>query len=258
MRDSLVLHTDHFEQIEVLSMEQRGVLLTAIMQYQTGGEVPEMDAVTKMCFGFIRMQLDRDNAKFEAKCQRNAENAKRRWDANACDRMPENANACDRMPDDANACERMPKDATAHGRIKSHSENENEYENEYEYENENENEYESRGKKGTLSLKKAAAPQTQEIEEAGFAPDLEQAVKDWLSYKAEKRQTYKPAGFHALLNKIKTEEARHGPAPIINAIHDAMANGWQGIAWDRIGGRSPNDKPDRIANRVMEVDEWNF
>lgn len=65
MKNSFVLYTDYIEHIELLSMEQRGILLTAIMMYSTGQAMPDMDGMTKMAFSFIKAQIDRDNEKYE-------------------------------------------------------------------------------------------------------------------------------------------------------------------------------------------------
>lgn len=65
MKNSFVLYCDYMKQIELLNMEQRGVLLTAIMQYSSGQEVVEMDGMTNMAFSFIQNQLDRDKEKYE-------------------------------------------------------------------------------------------------------------------------------------------------------------------------------------------------
>lgn len=230
MKDSLVLHTEHFEQIEVLNMEQRGILLTAIMSYQVGGEIPEMDAVTKMCFMFIRQRIDRDNESYQARCKKNADNVRKRWEP-----KEEKADTIvyDRISEDTNVYERIPTDTKGNARIISYSDNDPD--------NDTDND---KRKKGTTSPKKEAAkPQGAEIEEMGFSPDLEQAVKDWTAYKTEKRQGYKPTGFKSLLTRIKAEEGKHGSKAVVDAIQEAMANGWQGIVWERIGARSPNDRP---------------
>ena len=65
MRDSFVLFTEYAEHMELLSMEQRGVLFTAIMAYEMGADLPEMDDCVKMAFSFIRANLDRTNQKYE-------------------------------------------------------------------------------------------------------------------------------------------------------------------------------------------------
>lgn len=64
MKNSFVIYTDYMEQIELLSLEQRGVLLTAIMSYASGAELPDMDGMTKMAFSFIRSRMDKDSEKY--------------------------------------------------------------------------------------------------------------------------------------------------------------------------------------------------
>lgn len=65
MKNSFVLYTDYLQQIELLSNEQRGVLLTAVMKYAAGLEMPEMDGITMMAFSFIKYNMDKDNEKYE-------------------------------------------------------------------------------------------------------------------------------------------------------------------------------------------------
>lgn len=65
MRDSFVLYTEYMAQIELLNMEQRGELLTAIMNHALGRASPELDAVTSMAFSFIRSRMDRDGERYE-------------------------------------------------------------------------------------------------------------------------------------------------------------------------------------------------
>ena len=76
MKKSFVLYTDYLEHIEELSDEQAGRLLLAIMYYQSGKELPEMDAVTKMAFSFIRCQLDKDSQKYAEISERRREAGK--------------------------------------------------------------------------------------------------------------------------------------------------------------------------------------
>ena len=60
-----MLYTEYMAQIELLNMEQRGELLTAIMNHALGRASPELDAVTSMAFSFIRSRMDRDGEKYE-------------------------------------------------------------------------------------------------------------------------------------------------------------------------------------------------
>lgn len=73
MKNSFVLYTEYAKHLSLLSMEQRGVLFTAIMAYETGEELPEMDGMTQMAFSFISEQLSRDKDKYETTCKRRSE-----------------------------------------------------------------------------------------------------------------------------------------------------------------------------------------
>ena len=59
------MYTANMDQISLLTMEQRGVLFTAIMCYAAGRPVPDMDGMTQMAFCFITAQMDRDNEKYQ-------------------------------------------------------------------------------------------------------------------------------------------------------------------------------------------------
>ena len=75
-KNSFVLYTDYLAQIELLTMEQRGVLLTAIMKYQAGEELPDADPVTEMAFSFIKANLDKDNERYERTIEARSEAGK--------------------------------------------------------------------------------------------------------------------------------------------------------------------------------------
>ena len=76
MRDSFVLYVRYLENIEILSMEQRGMLLTALMNYVAGHDIPEMDGMTRMAYSFIKSQMDRDFEKYDEVCRKRAESGK--------------------------------------------------------------------------------------------------------------------------------------------------------------------------------------
>lgn len=76
MKESFVLYVKYLENIEMLSMEQRGILITSLMRYVSDKEVPEMDGMTAMAYSFIRSQIDRDFEKYEETCRKRAEAGK--------------------------------------------------------------------------------------------------------------------------------------------------------------------------------------
>ena len=74
---SFLLYLDYKEQFDLLNDEQLGQLLRVIMEYEETGNVPKIDGMIKMAFSFIKAQLDRDQEKYEEKCQKNRENGSR-------------------------------------------------------------------------------------------------------------------------------------------------------------------------------------
>lgn len=76
MKNSFVMYTDYMEQINLLTMEQRGLLFTAIMQYASGDALPEMDGMTGMAFSFIKSKMDRDFEKYQQTVEKRKEAGK--------------------------------------------------------------------------------------------------------------------------------------------------------------------------------------
>ena len=76
MKDSFVLYTKYLDNIQALSMEQRGMLFTSLMLYASGQEPEEMDPVTSMAFSFIKSQMDKDIEKYNETCAKRSEAGK--------------------------------------------------------------------------------------------------------------------------------------------------------------------------------------
>ena len=69
-KSSFVLYNDWAKQLNKLTLEQRGALITNIFAYNQGDELMEMDAVTDMLFSMICAQIDRDADSWEKKKER--------------------------------------------------------------------------------------------------------------------------------------------------------------------------------------------
>ena len=89
-KDTFLLRHDFFPQIKMLTMEQRGRLLTAIYAHATEEELPEMDELTTLCFGFIRASLDANAKKYYAECEQNRENGRKGGRPKKADGFEEN------------------------------------------------------------------------------------------------------------------------------------------------------------------------
>ena len=81
----------YLEAMEQLNDAERGRLFTACLTYSKTGEAPELRGNERFVFPAFRSQIDRDNANYEEKCRKQSENARKRWDATACNGMPTDA-----------------------------------------------------------------------------------------------------------------------------------------------------------------------
>jgi hypothetical protein len=64
--------------------------------------------------------------------------------------------------------------------------------------------------------------------------------EDWLAYKRERREGYKPTGLKALHRSIERMVADRGESAVIEMIYRAMASGWKGFDFGIAGHRRPH------------------
>ena len=129
MKDSFVLYTKYKKQVEWMSREQVGDLFLAILAYECGEELPDMDGASRAAFEFIKVDLDENHAKYEARCRKNAENVSKRYEENRTD---------------TNVSEELPKSTNVYDRIRTDTkptDNDNDNDNENENENDSDNDF---------------------------------------------------------------------------------------------------------------------
>lgn len=108
MNDSFILYTSDYQLIEGLTDEQLGQLTRALFIYARDGEVIKLDPVVRMAFVFIKDKIDRNQQKYQKKCERNRENIRKRWNKSNTNDTKEN----ERIPNDTSVYERIPNDTT--------------------------------------------------------------------------------------------------------------------------------------------------
>ena len=87
------------------------------------------------------------------------------------------------------------------------------------------------------------------LTEFGFSLPLQEKIEEWLTYKTEKKDTYKPTGFKSLMLKIQKQAAEYGDQAVMDLIDECMAANWKGIVWDKLQQR----KNDRSGNPFKEA-----
>lgn len=71
MNDSFILYTSYYAIIEGLTDEQLGQLTRAIFLYARDGEIISLEPVVRMAFAFIKDNIERNQDKYQAKCEKN-------------------------------------------------------------------------------------------------------------------------------------------------------------------------------------------
>lgn len=216
-RDYICLYHSYLDAIQALGDAERGRLLTAMLEYSITGAAPQLGGNERYIFPLIKAQIDRDRDRYNSKCAQNAESARKRPQANASERYQTQANGSEGSQDKGK------------GKGKGKGE----------------------GKDKDDSPDGENAP---ELEKCGFSPALRAAVEDWLAYKRERREAYKPTGLKALLTQILSAASAHGDAAVIGVIRQSMGSGYKGITFDRLG-QSPiatNESTVAEARRALE------
>lgn len=81
-------------------------------------------------------------------------------------------------------------------------------------------------------------------------------LDEWMRYKGEIGDEYKPTGCKTLLTRVATSVLGYGDEAIINLIRESISNGWHGVIWERLGRTNTRPRPSMSAVEefVMEGD----
>ena len=131
MNDSFIIYTSYLKIFEQLTDAQLGQLTRHMLSFAKTGKEPFIeDPLVKLSFAFIKDDMERNQRKYEEKCERLRANARKRWDKKQLD-----SEASEDMQKHTNVCKSMQMHANA--QIAMH--NDNEYVNDNVYDNDNDN-----------------------------------------------------------------------------------------------------------------------
>ena len=125
-KKSFVLYTDLIEIVEELDDNEAGLLFKTILRYVNDLD-PEIPKEIKLAFIPIKQDLKRDLKRYEERCKKNQENARKRWDKEETDSIGTNTTENNSMQSHTNAYERT----------KSHSDNDNDNDSDNDSDNDN-------------------------------------------------------------------------------------------------------------------------
>ena len=103
--------------------------------------------------------------------------------------------------------------------------------------------------------KTARTAQADEPDLSAFGSELQKAVTEWLAYKKEKGNTYKPTGLTRLLTQIKNYAGQYGEAEIVKLIETCEARNYQGIIFDLLDKKKSSGSAQRFSGNSDHDEE---
>jgi len=94
-KNSFLIYCDIIHTVDKLDDIQAGKLFKHLLKYVNDLNPVAEDIVTEIAFEPIKQSLKRDLQKYESIRERNKENAKKRWNATASDRIPKHTKNAD-------------------------------------------------------------------------------------------------------------------------------------------------------------------
>lgn len=84
---------------------------------------------------------------------------------------------------------------------------------------------------------------------SNFSESAKSKIEEWLTYKKERKETYKPTGLRSLLTQIENNISTYGEQRVVDLITECMGAGYKGIIWDKLKKTQyKQDKPARRDN----------
>ena len=207
-RKSVIIYDSWGTMIEALPAEQAGKLIKAICAYSFSGIEPEIDdPAINAVFLMIRSKLDEDAEAYKEEVKRRSEAGKKgmskRWG---------------KEPITNNNTVITNNNSVKHGIT---------------------NITDSVSVSVSVSdkdINNTPKPptETEAVSSSDLSEPLKAKIMEWLAYKRERREAYKPTGLKSLLTEVKRHETESGTDAVVNLVGECMANGWRGIIWERL------------------------
>lgn len=225
MKESFVLYTSQYEAVADLSVQQKGELFDALFQYVSTGDEPKFtDREVKMAFNFIRIQIDRDNAKYAEVCER------RRAAGRMGGRPRKQVDSSESNASDEKQKKQMVSDKSKKSKSK-HNDNVNDSDNEYD----NDNDGNTKLSLGDTVSIDTSSFQTEKEKKEAYAAEEEKRFMAFFQYFnraiASSGSSIKPckeldddrrAALRRIFAKYKTEDIQ---LAVRNMVYSNFANG---------------------------------
>ena len=266
-KKSFVFYTEYREHLEMLPPEQIGELMLALIDYQETGEVPDLPkgSALAMCFSFIKKRMDKDNIKYEEKCERNRSNGKkggRPTNQTVISETKENPNKPNGFSENQTIISETEKNPTEPRK----ADNENEYDSDNEYDNDCDNEEyihtpekicaNAHTKKAVKSHKKPDPVVYSDV------PELDEAIHEFIKFRKGMKKPMSDRAVTLMMNKLET--LSHDKYEQVQILNQSIMQGWTGVyelkGENKQYSHSPRASNNRVADQLDEsykmMAEW--
>ena len=266
-KKSFVFYTEYREHLEMLPPEQIGELMLALIDYQETGEVPDLPkgSALAMCFSFIKKRMDKDNTKYEEKCERNRSNGKkggRPTNQMVISETEENPNKPNGLSENQTVISETKKNPTEPRK----ADNDNEYDNDIDSDNDCDNEEyihtpekicaNAHTKKAVKSHKKPEPVVYSDV------PELDEAIHEFIKFRKDMKKPMSDRAVTLMMNKLET--LSHDKYEQVQILNQSIMQGWTGVyelkGENKQYSHSPRASNNRVADQLDEsykmMAEW--
>lgn len=238
----------------------RAAAYDAICRYALYGEKPDFERLpdsSAIAFELVKPNLDsarrkseggkksvykyerrsEDTSKIEVRCTQDIDKIEARYDEDVCKIEERYQQDTGKIPgrcvqDTSKIPARYPEDTGNKKKKEIEKEKENKKENKKEIEIEN----------------KCYIPLNIPLSEK-----LRIVCEDWIKYKQERREPYKPTGLQNLLTQIRRSAETYGDDAVIELIRASMASGYKGIVFDQLKRMPQKNEGFKTKNPFLEL-----
>lgn len=266
-KKSFVFYTEYREHLEMLPPEQIGELMLALIDYQETGEVPDLPkgSALAMCFSFIKKRMDKDNIKYEEKCERNRSNGKkggRPTNQTVISETEENPNKPNGLSENQTVISETKKNPTEPRK----ADNDNEYDNDIDSDNDCDNEEHIHTPEkicANAHTKKAVkSPKKPEPVVYSDVPELDEAIHEFIKFRKGMKKPMSDRAVTLMMNKLET--LSHDKHEQVQILNQSIMQGWTGVyelkGENKQYSHSPRASNNRVADQLDEsykmMAEW--
>ncbi len=247
--------------------EHAAALFEAVFDYQCDGVEPDVASPIYPYFCLFKASFDEDQSNYEKQCEVNervAQEREKRRKANEMQRCVTNRDeSCSSVASRGHSAKNQ-QNTNETKRQATDNDNDNDINN---INNIKDTDIEPPisplgGGSGDLPVRGLADEANRTLARfnnaaahfGGISPVLLDKARDWIAYKTSRRQPVVESSISALLAELAQKEQQHGTGAVVRAINEAIANGYSGIQWQQIGGKSaPSGRKETMFDKLKRT-----